>query len=105
MSRTFRRRRHRYDYRSALLDFDAPGPLWSRKLIERNSSEGRRGIARFHSDAYFSARSPAPRWYRREFDHRLRTRNDRELRRWLADPDYDPVTQARHLHRANWSWW
>ena len=50
-------------------------------------------------------RSAAPRWYRREFDHRLCTMNDRELRRWLADPGYDPVIQARHLHRANWSWW
>jgi hypothetical protein len=105
MSRTFRRRRHRYDYRWALLDPGSPGLFWSRKLLDKNSREGRRAIARFHSDAYFSVRSPAPRWFRSEFDHQLRTRNDRELRRWLADPGYDPVTQVRHLHRANWSWW
>jgi len=50
-------------------------------------------------------RRSAPRWYRREFDHRLRTMNDRQLRRWLADPGYDPVMQIRHRHDANWSWW
>jgi len=45
--------------------------------------------------AEVTMRSSAPRWYRREFDHRLRTLNDRQLRRWLADPSYDPVMQIR----------
>jgi len=35
----------------------------------------------------------------------MRTMNDRELRRWLDDPDSGPVLQARHRHQANWSWW
>jgi hypothetical protein len=47
----------------------------------------------------------APRGYRKVFDRRLRTFNDKQLRRWLADPSYDPVMQVRHLHSANWSWW
>jgi hypothetical protein len=50
-------------------------------------------------------RSSAPHWYRRAFDLRLRTLNDRQLRRWLDDPGYDPVMQIRHRHDANWSWW
>lgn len=29
----------------------------------------------------------------------------RELLRWLADPDYDPVMQSRHRHSAKWAWW
>jgi hypothetical protein len=43
--------------------------------------------------------------YRRVFDHKLRTLNDRELRRWQRDPRHDPVQQVRHRHQANWSWW
>jgi len=50
-------------------------------------------------------RGAAPRWYRRLFDHQSRTANDRELRRWLHDPDYDPAQQVHHRHQANWSWW
>jgi hypothetical protein len=73
--------------------------------IDRRSPQGRRAITHFHSDAGFTMRSAAPRWYRRVFDHQLRTMNDRELRRWLGDPGYDPVQQVRHRPRANWSWW
>jgi len=50
-------------------------------------------------------RSTAPRWYRRLYDHQLRTMNERQLRRWLANPGYDPIQQVRHRHSANWSWW
>ena len=105
MSRTYRRRGERHEYRWVLRDWSAPEPFSVPVLLERYSPEARRAIARFHSDAEFTMRSAAPRWYRREFDHRLRTMNDRELRRWLADPGYDPVMQVRHLHQANWSWW
>jgi hypothetical protein len=37
------------------------------------------------------------------FVRRLRTINNKEFRRWLADPGYDPVMQAWHRHAANWS--
>jgi len=47
----------------------------------------------------------APRWYRKVSDHRIRTGNDRMLRRWLADPGFDPVFQDWHMHEANWNWW
>ena len=51
-----------------------------------------------------------PTWYlklpasspvRKKFDWRLRTFNDKELRRWIADPSYDPVIQVRHRRCAN----
>jgi hypothetical protein len=104
MSRTYRRRRHRYEYRWVLRDWtDVPfvAPL----TFNPRSPEGRRAIARFHSDNEITMRSTAPRWYRKLFDRRLRTFNDKQLRRWLADPEYDPVMQAWHRHCANWSWW
>ena len=47
----------------------------------------------------------APRWFRKVFDHRIRTANERMFRRWLADPSFDPVFRAWHKHGANWAWW
>lgn len=105
MSRTYRRRGQRRDHRWVLLDHRWVGGVWVSFVIDAYSKEGRRAIARFHSDAHWTLRSTAPRWYRRVFDHRLRTADARQLRRSLDDPGYDPVFQVRHLHNANWSWW
>lgn len=104
MSRTYRRRRHRHEYRWVLRDWTVV-PFIVPRLIDPRSPEGRRAVARFHSDNEITMRSAAPRWYRKVFQRRLRTFNDKQLRRWLADPGYDPVMQARHRHSANWSWW
>lgn len=105
MSRTYRRRGERYDYDWVLRDSRWVNGLLTPFPSDARSKEGRRAVARFHSDAYWSLRSPAPHWYRRIFDHRQRTLNTRQLRRWLDDPGYDPVVDVRHRHSANWSWW
>ena len=105
MSRTYRRRGERHDYEWILLDYRRVNGALIPRLIDARSKEGRRAIARFHSDAYWTLRSTAPRWYRRIFDHRLGTLDARQLRRWLDDPDYDPVFEVRHRYNANWSWW
>jgi hypothetical protein len=105
MSRTYRRRGARHEYRWALREMVFEAGRLVEFHVDRDAPQGRRAIARFHSDAEFTMRSPAPRWYRRVYDHRLRTLNDREMRRWLGDPGYDPVQQVRHRHQANWSWW
>ncbi len=105
MSRTYRRRGERHDYDWVLRDYRWVNGTLVPFLIDARSKEGRRAIARFHSDACWTLRSTAPRWYRRSFDHRLNTLYARQLRRWLNDSGYDPVFQTRHLHSANWSWW
>lgn len=105
MSRTYRRRRHRYEYWWVLHDWKAIVPAGTTVLLDPRSPEGRRAIARFHSDCEFTVHSAAPRWYRKVFDRRLRTFNDKQLYRWLADPGYDPIMHIRHRHTANWSWW
>lgn len=105
MSRTYRRRRERHDYDWVLRDYRWVDGTLIPFLTEARSKEGRRAIARFHSDACWTLGSAAPRWYRRIFDHQLRTLNARQLRRWLHDLGYEPVFQVRHRHNANWSWW
>lgn len=103
MSRTYRRRRQYHEYFWVLYDL-RPGAIPGTRLDPR-SREGRRAVARFHSDKEVTMGGAAPRWYRKTFDHRLRTFNDRQFRRWIADPGYEPVLQVRHRHTANWSWW
>jgi hypothetical protein len=76
-----------------------------RFLIDRHSPEGRRTIARFHSDAAVTLRSGTPHWFRRTFKRRQRASNSREFLRWLADPCYDPVMNVRHRGSAQWAWW
>ena len=105
MSRTYRRRGQRHDCDRVLRDHDRVSGVLTRFQIDARSKEGRRALARFHSDAYSSLRSSAPHWYRRTFNHQQRTLNVRQLRRWLDDPSYDPLFDVRHRHSANWSWW
>jgi len=50
-------------------------------------------------------KSGVPRWFRRIFKRRQRSSGTRELLRWLADPGYDPVMNARHRKSAQWAWW
>ena len=105
MSRTYRRRGERHDYGWVLRDCRWVDGTMVPFHVDARSKEGRRAIARFHSDAYLTLRSTAPCWYRRIFDYRLGIFNARQLCRWLDDPDYDPVFEVRHRHNANWSWW
>jgi hypothetical protein len=105
MSRTYRRRRHRYEYSWALRDWKASVASGTTVMLDSRSREGRRAIARFHSEKEVTMGGAAPPWYRKVFDRRQSTFNDKQLRRWLADLGYDPVIQARHRHAASWSWW
>lgn len=105
MARTFRRKRERHEYRWVLRDQEFHLPYWHRVQLDPRSKAGRKAIARFHSDKTVTMGGSAPRWYRKVSDHRIRTANDRMLRRWLADPLFDPVFLDWHKHDANWSWW
>ena len=105
MARTFRRKRERHEYYWVLHDWESRLPFGHWVQLDPRSKAGRKAIARFHSEREITLRSSAPRWYRKVFDHRIRTANDRMLRRWLADPEFDPVFRAWHKHDANWSWW
>jgi len=103
MSRTYRRRGQRHDYDWVLRDSRWVNGVLVRFGSIRNQTKDAARFARFHSDAFWTLRSTAPRRYRRIFDHRQRTLNTRQLRRWLDDPNYDPVFDVRHRHCANWA--
>lgn len=105
MARTFRRKRERHEYHWVLRDRESDLPFWHRPLLDPRSNAGRKAVGIFHSDKMVTLGGPAPRWYRKASDHQIRTANDRMLRRWLADRQFDPVFRDWHRHDANWSWW
>ena len=105
MSRTYRRRGECHEYRWVLSDFVFELGCLMRVAIDRDSPEGRRAIACFHSDADVTMKGGVPHWFRRIFKRRQRNANTRELLHWLADPGYDPVMSVRHRSSAKWAWW
>ena len=105
MSRTYRRKRARHEYRWVLVELTFESGNLKRIMLDRNSAEGRHAIARFHSDAQVTMKGGVPRWSCRIFKKRQDNVNARELRHWIADPDHDPVMTARHRHSAKWPWW
>ena len=104
MSRTFRRKNQQHEYVWVLKDWDTFFKGERTVQYSPKSPAGRKAIAIFHSDAQVTMASSAPRWYRRVFEHRRRTRNNRVMRLWLKGLA-DPVFEVRHRHDANWSWW
>ena len=104
MSHTLRRKNQQHDYDWVLIDWRSriPGVQYPRH--DSRSALGQKAIAHYHSDSQTTMGSTAPRWYRKVYDHRLRTRNNRQMRKWLEDLEFDPVFEACHRHDANYSW-
>lgn len=72
MSRTYRRRGERHEYRWVLREWTFEQGYLEPVVLDRNSPEGGRAIARFHSDAQVTMKAGAPRWFRRLFKRRQR---------------------------------
>jgi hypothetical protein len=104
MSRTYRRQHERHEYSWVLREWTFESGHLQHFTLDRHSPAGRRAIARFHSDAHVSLRSGPPRWFRRIFKRQQKTANTRQYLRWVADPGYDPLMDARHRHSAMWAW-
>lgn len=105
MSRTYRRKNQQHDYEWVLIDWQSRIPGIRSPRHDPQSGLGRKAIAHYHSDSQMTMRSTAPRWYRKVYDHQLRSHNNRQMRRWLEDAEFDPVLEASHRHDANYSWW
>ena len=104
MSRTYRRKNQKHDYSWVLIHWGSRGDI-DLPPHDPQSVLGRRAIARYHSDRQMTMRSTAPRWYRKIFDRQLRNRNNRQMRKWLANQAYDPIFEVSHRHDANYGWW
>ena len=105
MARTCRRQRERHEYSWVLRSWKFGLPRGASGGLDPTSAAGRKAIALFHADGTSGMSGTASRWFRKVSDHRIRTVNDRSLRRWISDPGFDPVFQDWHKHEANWNWW
>ena len=94
MARTFRRKRERHEYCWVLHDWESRVRCGHWVQLHPRSKAGRKAIAIFHSDKSVTMGGSAPRWYRKASDHRIRTANERMLRRWLVDPEFDQPASA-----------
>lgn len=107
MARTIRRRAAWRDIAFALTDYRHDGLTLVRFEHSPQGPEGRRRLARYHSDAGSRAAlgAGAPRWFTRLDSRSIKSRNKVVLARWLRLQDYDPVFQDRHHHNGQWEWW
>jgi hypothetical protein len=109
MSRTYRRKNQRHDYRWVLLDYARPIESQARfKLIEiryaANSTAGRKRIAEYHSDHAFVL-GQAPWHFRKSFKRSQRMEHQREIGRWVKNPEHPVQCDPRTRHSATWAWW
>lgn len=105
MSRTFRRKNQTHEYRWLLREYVMqPEGFPKRVRIDPKSDEGRRKIARYHSDAAWTM-GPAPHWYCNVFERVARQEVRRQLHNWMRDPEFVVDILANHSHDATWSWW
>ena len=104
MSHTLRRKNQQHDCDWVLVDWRSCIPGVQYPSHDSRSALGQKVIAHYHSHSQITMGSAAPRWYRKVYDHRLRTRNNRQMRKWLEDLEFDPVFEACHRHDANYSW-
>lgn len=57
----------------------------------------------YHTDNFSHGETP-PREFVRLYKRKMNRHNDRMLRRWLHDPEFDPVFDVKTYHRAQWAW-
>lgn len=107
MAHTFRRRRVPQWERHVLSDHIVhtfPGGGWwiERVPVDPRSTEGRRLLARFHSDRPFQ---PGPtRAFLKPYHHSDRQACRRALHRWVTRDDHDFLAPAPHRHGGQWDW-
>lgn len=106
MSRTLRRVNARYNYDWVLrTPVGSSDYCWTYVSIPAKSREGRKALARYHSDAGFGDywHATPPRWYRHQRNRRADRREALELHRWWRDPDREVVLLPR-VRDASWYW-
>ena len=106
MSRTYRRKKQRtyrgYGFQtlnwatSKLVRIEGTC-RFVRVPIDPGSQEYKERVAKYYSDAGTTDfKEPGPSWFRNLFTERpLRRYNKEELRRYLQNPDYEPMVEEK----------
>ncbi len=103
MSNTIRRKHHVYNYyRWVLRDYAFGG--MPTKCVSKKSSEGRKRLAVYHSDAGFGdyGHASPPHWYRRYMNKRMSYKEKQVVKRALKS-DFEATLEKR-VRNASWYW-
>jgi|GEM_PF-893341 len=107
MSRTIRRKHADFNYYWTLRDYvyDEEAGHWKRQSIDRHSPEGKKLLAKYHSDHGFGdyAHACPPRWYRRLRNKTSTMREKQHVAKWMKNPDYE-VPKFVRVSDASWFW-
>ena len=103
MARTYRRRHEKHEYRLVLSDVQRlPGLRWRRVSINRHAPEGRRRLARFHSDAHRpSCRVPAEY---RHIEERVKRHRENTVCRVIPQHGGGETLAICRKHSVRWLW-
>jgi hypothetical protein len=105
MARTLRRKSVPMSLVWTLRNWQIEGGIYRRVTLDPKSPEGKKALAKFYSDHGFGNYRYAcpPRRYRRELTGRDRRLEQADLRKWMADRDYDTLPR-RWGRDAKWYW-
>jgi len=108
MSRTYRRKNQTHGLYWVLRDYTraagaTAGFMYVPVDIPARSAEGRKRLAKYHSDHAF-VDGQAPHWFRKLFKRRQRMGHLAEIARWLKDSGYPVQCDPRTRHSATWEW-
>lgn len=99
MSRTIRRKSTAYNLNWALRDYvwDEAAGHFKRMHIDRHSAEGKKLLAKYHSDHGFGdyAHACPPRWYRRILNRKASMKEKQHMHRWVRNPDFEVPKPVR----------
>lgn len=104
MARTYRRKGITQDYYWVLWHWGTPYYL-NRSSYERDSKEGKKAIAIYHSDATITMEGSAPRSYCKVRWHKMRQDAKKQLHMFWKDEEHEVQIHANHKHSANWDYW
>lgn len=105
MSRTIRRKNTSYNDYLTLGDWKLSNGIFQPFIIDRNSLEGKKLLAKYHSDHGFGDYSHAcpPRWYRKLRNKTSTMREKQYVAKWMKNPDYE-VPKFVRVSDAPWFW-
>ncbi len=97
MSRTFRRKNCTYEeYDWVLLSWAGYSLHVSRIRLDKKSKEGKKRLARYHSDAGGYYKEPGPAWYRRIVAQvPLRRSSKNELRKFMLNEELEVIIETK----------
>lgn len=105
MSRTYRRRKVPLVLIWVLRDYTWINGHIQSRAIDPTSPEGRKALARYHSDSGFGDYGHAcpPRGYRRMLNRQADRREEQALHRWRKNPEHE-VVLPRRVSNARYFW-